>query len=89
VRVAREGDDAVVEVTDRGRGMAPDFVRDRLFKPFQTTKTSGMGIGAYESQQYVYELGGQILVASAPDEGTSVRVLLRPVAGSSSAEKNQ
>jgi putative PEP-CTERM system histidine kinase len=89
VRVAREGDDAVIEVTDRGRGMAPDFVRDRLFKPFQTTKTSGMGIGAYESQQYVYELGGQILVASVPDEGTSVRVLLRPVAGSSSAEKNQ
>jgi putative PEP-CTERM system histidine kinase len=87
VRVARQGDDAVVEVSDWGRGMAPDFVRDRLFKPFQTTKTGGMGIGAYESQQYVNELGGQILVASVPDQGTSVRVLLRPV--TSSAEKSQ
>jgi putative PEP-CTERM system histidine kinase len=87
VRVAREGDDAVIEVTDRGRGMAPDFVRDRLFKPFQTTKADGMGIGAYESQQYVNELGGQILVASIPEEGTSVRVVLRPV--TSSAEGNQ
>jgi putative PEP-CTERM system histidine kinase len=87
LRVAREGDDAVIEVSDRGRGMAPDFVRDRLFKPFQTTKAGGMGIGAYESQQYVNELGGQILVASTPDEGTSVRVVLRPV--TSSVESNQ
>jgi C4-dicarboxylate-specific signal transduction histidine kinase len=80
VRVAREGDDAVIEVTDQGRGMEPEFVRDRLFKPFQTTKAGGMGIGAYESQQYVNEIGGQIVVASVPDAGTSVRVLLRPVA---------
>jgi signal transduction histidine kinase len=87
VRVVREGNDAVIEVSDRGRGMAPDFVRDRLFKPFQTTKAGGMGIGAYESQQYVHELGGQILVASIPDEGTSVRVVLRPV--TSNAESNQ
>jgi putative PEP-CTERM system histidine kinase len=87
LRVAREGNDAVIEVSDRGRGMAPDFVRDRLFKPFQTTKAGGMGIGAYESQQYVNELGGQILVASIPDEGTSVRVVLRPV--TSSAESDQ
>ena len=53
VRVTRDGDDAVIEVSDRGKGMTPDFVRDRLFKPFQTTKDSGTGIGAYESQQYV------------------------------------
>ncbi len=59
--------------------MTPDFVRDRLFKPFQTTKDSGTGIGAYESQQYVKQLGGQIEVESAPDEGTCVRVRLRAV----------
>jgi putative PEP-CTERM system histidine kinase len=87
LRVAREGEDAVIEVSDRGRGMAPDFVRERLFKPFQTTKAGGMGIGAYESQQYVNDLGGQILVASIQDQGTSVRVLLRPV--TSSTEESQ
>jgi C4-dicarboxylate-specific signal transduction histidine kinase len=38
--------------------MSAAFIREQLFKPFQTTKASGMGIGAYEAQQYVQELGG-------------------------------
>ena len=46
--------------------MTPEFVRDRLFKPFQTTKATGMGIGAYESFQYVQELGGRVQVDSTP-----------------------
>jgi putative PEP-CTERM system histidine kinase len=76
VRVFRDGGDAVVEVADDGIGMTPEFIRDRLFKPFQSSKTSGMGIGAYESQQYVASLGGRIDVQSQPGEGTKVRVLL-------------
>ena len=79
VRVIRDGDDAVIEVSDKGKGMSPDFISDRLFKPFQTTKDSGTGIGAYESQQYVKQIGGRIEVESAPDEGTCVRVRLRAV----------
>ncbi|MBY0342053.1 MAG: PEP-CTERM system histidine kinase PrsK, partial [Rhodocyclaceae bacterium] len=63
---------ARVEVRDTGQGMAPEFVRDRLFKPFQTTKAAGMGIGAYESFQYVQELGGRIEVDSVLDVGTRV-----------------
>lgn len=66
----------VIEVRDTGHGMTSDFVRERLFKPFQTTKQGGMGIGAYESYQYVQELGGDIEVDSAPGEGTTMRVLL-------------
>ena len=77
VRAMRDGDDVVIDVSDRGKGMTPDFVRDRLFKPFQTTKDTGTGIGAYESQQYVKQIGGQIEVESAPDRGTCVRVRLR------------
>ena len=50
----------VVEVGDTGIGMTPEFVRERLFKPFETTKPAGMGIGVYESSQYVHELGGRI-----------------------------
>lgn len=66
----------MVEVGDTGRGMTPEFMRERLFKPFHTTKSAGMGIGAYESYQYVQELGGRILVESVPDAGTRFRVLL-------------
>ena len=63
---------ARVEVRDTGLGMSPEFLRDRLFKPFQTTKEAGMGIGAYESFQYVQELGGRIEVDSVLDVGTCV-----------------
>ena len=52
--------------------MTPEFIRDRLFKPFQTTKASGMGIGVYESAQYVTGLGGEIRVDSRPGAGTRV-----------------
>jgi len=76
VCVFRDGANAVVEVADDGVGMTPEFVRDRLFKPFQTTKPQGMGIGVYESFQYVTGLGGRILVDSTPSVGTKVRVFL-------------
>ncbi|MFT3719939.1 XrtA/PEP-CTERM system histidine kinase PrsK [Pseudorhodoferax sp.] len=67
---------AEVEVGDTGRGMSEQFVRERLFKPFQTTKQAGMGIGAYESYQYVQELGGKIQVDSELGRGTVIRILL-------------
>ena len=67
---------AQIEVGDTGKGMPMEFVRDRLFKPFQTTKPSGMGIGAYESFQYVQELGGKIEVDSELGKGTVVIIRL-------------
>jgi len=65
---------AQVVVGDTGRGMAPEFVHTRLFKPFSTTKQGGMGIGAYESYQYVRELGGRIDVDSEEGRGTIVTI---------------
>jgi putative PEP-CTERM system histidine kinase len=76
IRLEKHEEQAMVEVGDTGRGMTPEFMRERLFKPFHTTKSAGMGIGAYESYQYVQELGGRILVESVPDAGTRFRVLL-------------
>ncbi|MBL8399721.1 MAG: PEP-CTERM system histidine kinase PrsK [Candidatus Accumulibacter sp.] len=76
VRLTRQGTQALVEVGDSGHGMSPEFVRERLFKPFQTTKPTGMGIGAYESFQYIHELGGKMTVDSAVDVGTQVDLLL-------------
>ena len=72
----RSGGQARVQVGDTGKGMSQDFIRDRLFKPFQTTKQAGMGIGAYESFQYVQELGGSIDVTSELGVGTTVTILL-------------
>jgi signal transduction histidine kinase len=76
VRLDRNGRFAVIDVADTGVGMSSEFVRERLFKPFETTKKSGMGIGVYESSQYINGLGGQILVDSTPQVGTRIRVLL-------------
>ena len=76
VRLERRNEEAVVVVADQGTGMAPEFIRDRLFKPFQTTKSSGMGIGVYESAQYVASIGGAIHVDSEENVGTSVEVRL-------------
>jgi signal transduction histidine kinase len=56
--------------------MSTAFVRERLFKPFETTKPAGMGIGVYESQQYVASLGGRIDVDSGEGRGTRVVVRL-------------
>lgn len=76
IAIDREGSMATVEVGDTGQGMSPEFVRERLFKPFQTTKEAGMGIGAYESRQYIQELGGDIRVESAEREGSRFFVKL-------------
>lgn len=67
---------ACVEVRDSGCGMSVQFVRERLFKPFQSTKDAGMGIGAYETLQYITELGGRIDVESEPGHGTTMQVWL-------------
>ena len=76
LQLDRHAGQARIEVTDNGQGMTQEFIRDRLFKPFQTTKQAGMGIGAYESFQYVQELGGKIEVDSALNQGTRVTILL-------------
>ena len=65
-----------VEVGDTGAGMSEDFVRNKLFRPFNTTKHSGMGIGSYESFQYIRELGGSVDVQSQPGQGTVITVRL-------------
>ena len=86
LHVDKHGDRARVVVGDTGHGMTAEFIRDRLFKPFQSTKATGMGIGAYESSQYIQELGGKISVASAPDKGTEVTVLIPLFGGRSGSD---
>jgi putative PEP-CTERM system histidine kinase len=77
VRLWQDGRQVHLSVTDTGCGMDEDFIRDRLFRPFDTTKgLTGMGIGAYESRELVRSLGGDVDVRSTPGEGTVIHVRL-------------
>lgn len=76
VVLRRQDDAALIELRDTGIGMSEAFVRDRLFRPFETTKPAGMGIGVYESREYIRELGGRLEVDSRPGVGTTFRVIL-------------
>ncbi len=76
VRLERSGGRAKVVVGDTGLGMSPEFIRTQLFKPFNSTKPSGMGIGSYESFQYLKELGGSIAVESEVGKGSIVTLLM-------------
>jgi putative PEP-CTERM system histidine kinase len=75
ISVGAEGENAVVEVSDSGCGMSEAFVRERLFRPFQTTKGNGMGIGAFEAAQYAKDMGGRIEVHSRPGAGTRFKLM--------------
>jgi putative PEP-CTERM system histidine kinase len=66
----------LVEISDSGAGMTEDFIRDRLYKPIESTKPAGMGIGAFESREYIHELGGTLEVNSRPQQGTTFQVTL-------------
>ncbi|MDQ2076158.1 XrtA/PEP-CTERM system histidine kinase PrsK [Marinimicrobium sp. ABcell2] len=68
---------AVITIEDTGTGMDWDFIHNRLFKPFETTKSGkGMGIGVYLSREYINDLQGTLNVTSALGEGTTVTVEL-------------
>lgn len=73
VIVRLQGDEtfAIVEIEDDGEGMDEAFVRHRLFRPFDSTKgLTGMGIGAFESRDFIRSVGGEIAVQSTPGEGS-------------------
>lgn len=77
VRVSRFDAQAVIEVCDTGVGMDGEFMRERLFKPFDSTKgLTGMGVGAYEAREFLLALGGRITVDSAPGQGTVFRLFV-------------
>lgn len=63
----------LIQIKDSGHGMDEDFIRNRLFKPFDTTKgNAGMGIGMYESRDFIRQLDGDISVQSKSGKGTII-----------------
>ena len=77
VRLLAQPGQALVEVEDTGAGMGEDFIRNRLFAPFDSTKgLTGMGIGAFESREFVRSLGGDIRVTSTLGSGSLFRIVI-------------
>ncbi len=82
--ISREGELVQIVVRDRGCGMDDVFLREGLFRPFATTKgNAGMGIGMYETRDYIESVGGMLEVVSEPGVGTQVVVTL-PLTGEES-----
>lgn len=72
-----ETDGAVrIDVVDHGCGMSAEFIRAKLFKPFESTKEAGFGIGAYEARQAVREMGGSLEVTSVEGLGSRFSIEL-------------
>ncbi len=66
----------VLSVRDDGCGMSEEFIAKSLFRPFKTTKKSGLGIGMFQSKMIVEAHGGRFEVTSEEGKGSTFRVLL-------------
>lgn len=89
LRLRRDEGDAIVEIEDTGSGMSAEFMQNGLFRPFESTKgDKGMGIGMYESRDYIRSIGGDIEVFSEPGAGTRfcVRIPTVSEAGSNNGQ---
>lgn len=76
--VSARPDGAFVElsVADNGHGMTAEYMRTSLFRPFKSTKKSGLGIGLFQCKSVVEAMGGKILVESSPETGTKFTMRL-------------
>ena len=87
IKVSSDGLHGAIEVIDTGAGMSPDFVRNRLFKPFVSTKPGGFGIGAFEARELVRAMQGRLDVESREAMGSRFVVRLPLVEAASLLEK--
>ena len=84
----RDGGWAKVAVSDTGCGMSREFIETRLFKPFQTTKPKGMGIGLFHCKTIVEAHGGRIEVECEEGERNHLSGIITRKASTGSASKN-
>ena len=76
VRAAARDGTVAITIADKGVGMDSDFVRNRLFQPFASTKPGGFGIGAFEARSLIVAMGGRLGIDSRPGKGTAFTILL-------------
>jgi putative PEP-CTERM system histidine kinase len=71
-----DGTKVLVTVSDNGPGMSQDFMDNNLFRPFQTTKKKGSGLGLFSSKLLIEQSGGMIQVNSKEGVGTEFMITL-------------
>jgi putative PEP-CTERM system histidine kinase len=76
IGTSRQGHQIAIRVSDNGCGMTEAFVANQLFKPFESTKEGGFGIGAYEARALAQSIGGTLRVDSRLGKGTRMTLLL-------------
>jgi putative PEP-CTERM system histidine kinase len=85
ISASRQGSEIAIRVSDNGCGMTEAFVANQLFKPFESTKENGFGIGAYEARALAQSIGGNLRVDSRVGKGTRMTLLL-PAASESNLD---
>ena len=76
IDVSCDGLHGRIEIVDSGCGMAPEFIRSGLFKPFVSSKNGGFGIGAFEARELIRSMGGSLIVDSREGLGTRFSIQL-------------
>ncbi len=76
VETARHDQWVALSISDNGRGMSEQFIKNSLFRPFHSTKKKGLGIGMFQSKTIVEAHQGKIHVESELGVGTTFRVML-------------
>ena len=88
IRVDSDDTNVSISITDKGVGMDSDFIRNRLFQPFASTKADGFGVGAFEARSLITAMGGRLSVDSRLGQGTTFTILL-PVGDAESEPKRK
>lgn len=76
VIIGTENNMGFVRVSDNGCGMSSEFIEKKLFRPFQTTKKTGLGIGLYQCKCIVEAHSGILKVLSEEGRGTDFSLYL-------------
>ena len=84
VSLTREGERAMIQVSDTGRGISADAL-PKIFKPFFTTRSEGTGLGLSLAKSIVQSHGGNIEVRSTPGKGSQFNICL-PIDGVKTAQ---
>ena len=75
IGATREGDEAVIRISDTGPGI-PEDTLENLFEPFYTTKPGGLGLGLTSTKRMVDVQGGTISVETSDGEGATFAIAL-------------